>query len=89
MSSSITRALNIFIAANIPPELWSDRLYQARSITKERSAQITKKPSDSANGYAAKNRAPYYFAVLEDLCNVREQSDLSVSGTPLSVSGTP
>ncbi len=81
LSSSITRALNIFKAANIPLERWGDCLYQARSITKERTAQITKKPSEKATGYAAKNRAPYYFAILEDICGLREQADAVQLGT--------
>ena len=71
LTSSVTRALNIFAKAHIPPERWADCLYQARSITKERSAQITKKRSENSSGYAAKNRAPFYFAVLEDLCGLK------------------
>ena len=70
LSSSVTRALNIFAKAQIPPERWADCLYQARSITKERSVQITK------------NRAPFYFAVLEDLRGVREHPDPAGPGTP-------
>ena len=49
-------------------------LYEARSITKERSAQITKKRSKNATGFAAKNRAPFYFAVIEDLYGLRPRS---------------
>jgi hypothetical protein len=37
LSTSITRALNIFTAAGIRLDQWGDCLYQARSITKERS----------------------------------------------------
>lgn len=82
LSSSVTRALNIFSRAHIPAERWADCLYQARSITKERSAQITKKKSENATGYAAKNRAPFYFAVLEDLCGLRGQAVSPQPGTP-------
>ncbi len=82
LSSSVTRALNIFSRAHIPPERWADCLVQAQSITKERSAQTTKKRSENLPGFAAKNRAPFYFAVLEDLCGLREQPDSSQPGTP-------
>lgn len=81
LSSSVTRAINIFTAAKIPSARWADLLCEANSITKVNTQQIRKKPGESANGFAAKNRAPYYFAVLEDLCGLREQSDSPVSST--------
>jgi hypothetical protein len=82
LSSSVSRALNIFRTAHIPPDRWADCLYQARSITKERTAQITKKPGEHSSGFAAKNRAPYFFAVLESLSGLRQQAPSTLPGTP-------
>ena len=45
LSSTITRTLNIFKAAGVPPEQWSDLLYQARGLTQEHTAQIRKTAS--------------------------------------------
>jgi hypothetical protein len=66
LASSITRALNLFRAAGVPPELWGDHLYRARAITQERTAQITK-PSRDGGTIRRKNKMPYFFEVLEDL----------------------
>ena len=80
--SSVSRAINIFKQARIPIERWPDLLLEANSITKSSTQHIQKKPGESSHGFAAKNRAPYYFAVLEDLCGLREQDDSPVSSTP-------
>jgi len=82
LPSSVSRAINIFRSASIPTERWTDLLCEANSITKENTQKIRRMPGESAAGFAAKNRTPYYFAVLEDLCGLREQSDSAVSGTP-------
>jgi DNA-binding transcriptional ArsR family regulator len=81
LASSVTRAINIFKAGKIPMARWADLLCEANSITKANTQQIRKKPGEGANGFAAKNRAPYYFAVLEDLCGLREQSDSPLPST--------
>jgi hypothetical protein len=74
LASSVTRALGLFTAAGVPPARWPDLLYRARAITKERSAQIAKRPAAGGPGRAAKNRMPYFLAVLADLCGLKEQS---------------
>jgi hypothetical protein len=71
LSSTVTRAIRIFHAAGAPRERWPDLLYQMRAITKEHSAQITKKPSDPRQRVPAKVRMPYALAVLEDLVGLR------------------
>jgi len=81
LTSSVTRAINIFKTAEIPTERWSDLLYQANAITKENTQKIRKKPGEATSGFAAKNRAPYYFAVLEDLCGLRDQPERALLGT--------
>jgi len=72
LSSSVTRAITILKTADIPVGRWSDLLYQARAITKEHSGQITKKPAIPGRSGAAKNRMPYFLAVLEDLAGLRK-----------------
>jgi hypothetical protein len=82
LPSSVSRAINIFKMSSIPIQRWADLLYEANAITKERTQQITKPPGESATGFAAKNRAPYYFAVLEDLCGLREHAVPEAMSTP-------
>ena len=79
LASSITRALNLFRAAGVPPECWGGRLYQARAITQERTAQITK-PSRDGRSHRRKNKMPYFFEVLEDLVGRRPASPPPTAG---------
>lgn len=70
LSSTITRTLNIFTAAGVPPERWSDYLYQARGLTQEHTAQIRKVATDG-NQFRRKNKMPYFLATLEQLVGLR------------------
>jgi hypothetical protein len=74
LASSVTRALNAFRAAGVPPERWAEHLYQARSITQRRSASIGKQINPDAATYPGpgpKSKMAYYFAVLDDLLGLR------------------
>lgn len=71
LSSTVTRALTIFKQARVPQARWPDLLYQARALVREHTAQIRKQPANPGRGFAAKNRMPYYLAVLEDLAGLR------------------
>lgn len=71
LSSTITRTLRIFQQAKVPMARWPDLLYQAKSITWEHSAQITKTPSQPGKTHSARVRIPYYLAVLESLVGLR------------------
>lgn len=71
LSSTVTRTLKILKQASVPRQRWPDLLYEAKSITWEHSAQITKKPSDPSKTASARVRIPYYLAVLESLVGVR------------------
>ena len=70
LSATVTRALRVFKAANVPSGLWGDFLYQARAITQEHTGQITK-PGGETAGLRRKNKMPYYFGVLEQLVGLR------------------
>src|SRR5215204_4336295 len=71
LSSTITRTLNIFKAANVPPERWSDLLYQARGLTQEHTAQIRKTANTDSTQIRRKNKMPYFLATLEQLVGLR------------------
>jgi DNA-binding PadR family transcriptional regulator len=67
LSSTITRTLNIFTAATVPAERWSDLLYQARGLTQEHTAQIRKTATPGGDQFRRKNKMPYFLATLEQL----------------------
>ncbi len=71
LSSAITRVLNVFKAAGVPPERWGDHLYQARGKTQEATAQIRKHASGEGSGIRRKNKMPYFLATLEQLVGLR------------------
>lgn len=73
LSSTITRTLNIFRAAEVPPERWSDLLYQARGLTQEHTAQIRKLASGDRDQIRRKNKMPYFLATLEQLVGLRPE----------------
>ena len=82
LTSSISRAVNLFKAAHIPPERWDDYLNQAKQITREHTRNITKTIDDPSRVVAANNKMPYFFAVLEDLVGLKEQPNQAATGTP-------
>ncbi|MGE5193853.1 MAG: helix-turn-helix domain-containing protein [Deltaproteobacteria bacterium] len=67
LPSTITRVLTLFQTAQLPNERWGDVLYQARSITQERTAQIRTLAAEGEASIRRKNKMPYFLAVLEDL----------------------
>ena len=78
LSSTITRVLNIFKAAGVPPERWGDHLYQARGRTQEATALIRKQAVGGA-GIRRKNKVPYFLATLEQLVGLRPAPGASES----------
>lgn len=70
LASTITRTLNIFTAASIPPERWGDIMYQARGLTQEHTAQI-RKLATGESPVRRKNKMPYFLATLEQLVGLR------------------
>ena len=57
----------------MPPERWSDLLYQARGLTQEHTAQIRKLASDGGSSIRRKNKMPYFLATLEQLVGLRPE----------------
>jgi DNA-binding MarR family transcriptional regulator len=64
ISSNITRALNLWRRSKLPEEEFLLLISKARKITLARSGSIRKKAD---NYMGLKNRAPYFFGVLQDL----------------------
>lgn len=66
LAATVSRALAMYRESGLDLDTFCDRLYQARAVTKERSAAIQKKRSGD-NPWSSKNKMPYMFSVLSDL----------------------
>jgi DNA-binding transcriptional regulator YhcF (GntR family) len=62
--SNVTRAMNMWRQSNLPKEEITALIREARKITLARSGSIKKR---AENYMGLKNRAPYFFQVLQDL----------------------
>jgi len=81
LAASVTRAVNLFKRAGVPAERWDDLLYEARRRTQEHSGTITKTSGENSYGLPLKNKAPYFFAVLESLIGIRPDKPIRSSNT--------
>jgi DNA-binding PadR family transcriptional regulator len=81
LASTITRTLNIFTAAGVPPEQWGDLMYQARGLTQEHTAQI-RKLATGDSPMRRKNKMPYFLATLEQLVGLRPAGERSSPDRP-------
>jgi DNA-binding PadR family transcriptional regulator len=61
LASSVTRAQNLYRASGLSLDDFIERMYAARSITKERSASVRGEMDQSGR----KQRMAYFFSVLE------------------------
>lgn len=66
LKSSVTRAYHLFEAAGLPLDSFISKLFQARGLTQESSARITKTDRDPDYRVKRKTKMAYFFAVLED-----------------------
>ncbi len=71
LKSNITQAMRLYAASGLDENAFVARLYEARSITKDRG-NISKLATDVA---PLKNKMPYYFAVLRDLLGMKDHGD--------------
>ncbi len=74
LKSSVTRAINLMQDAGVTVEAFIGALYEARSITKERTAAIRTVAANGKGGMSPKNKMGYYFAVVEDLLGLKEET---------------
>lgn len=70
LTVSTTRAVNLYRHSGASLDAFLGRLYEARSIVKERSSAIRKQTD--GGGLPVKNKMPYFFSVVEDLLGLRE-----------------
>jgi hypothetical protein len=90
LKSSTTRALHLFSRSGLSVEGFVQRMYQARSITKERSSQAARMGMgtrgrgvrDKTAG--ARNKMAYFFACLEDLLGLRAAAGDTIAGVQKS-----
>ena len=75
LAASVTRAHNLLRASGLTREAFLDRLYQARAVTKERSASVRAQAGTDGAGLPTKNKMAYFFAVLEDLLGLAGDRD--------------
>ena len=66
LKSSATRAYHLFQASGLPLDAFLNKLFQARALTQESTARITKTAPDAEYGVKRKTKMAYFFAVLED-----------------------
>lgn len=72
LKQSTTRAYNLYQRSGLPLEAFINQLFATRSIVKERTGNIRSQAGTDAYGVPLKNKAAYYFEVLQDLLGLRE-----------------
>ena len=74
LAQSTKRAYNLYRRSGLALEAFIGQLYASRSIVKERTGSIRSQAGTDAYGVPLKNKAAYYFEVLEDLLGLRDDS---------------
>ena len=68
--SNISQAMHLYKASGLNESAFVARLYEARSITKQRGNISKDAQGNDLPGL--KNKMPYYFAVLRDLLGLQD-----------------
>ena len=74
LKSSVTRAYHLYQRTGKPIAMFIDAMYQARAITKERSASI-RRSAESGGVRSPKNKTAYFFSVLEDVLGLKPEDN--------------
>lgn len=74
LKSTVTRAYRLYKRSGKPIAAFVDAMYQARAITKERSASI-RSATEEGRGQVPKKRMPYFLSVLEDVLGLKGDTD--------------
>jgi hypothetical protein len=83
LGSTLTRVCRILDGAAVTDEDRAiDAIREARQVTKERTHAITKRSGKGSGVFEAKNKVPYFLAVLEDLVGPDKEGDMDTSGQP-------
>lgn len=82
--SSTSRAVNLFRKSGFEMEAFIDAMTEARAITKERMASITKRTKDGD-----KTKMAYFFAVLEDRLGLKDDATDASERESQAANGKP
>ena len=75
LTSSVSRAYNLYRRSGLTREAFIDRLYAARATTKERSATIRSRAGEDGFGLPVKAKMAFFFACLEDGLGLPDEPD--------------
>jgi hypothetical protein len=67
LRSSVSRAYNLFRKSGVSREAFIARMYEAKSITQERTADIRNRQPDDGKVLPAKSKMGYWFGTLSNL----------------------
>jgi Bacteriophage replication protein O len=74
LKTSTTRAYHLYQRSGLDRDGFIAQLYAARAIVKERAGSIRSVGEKDAWGVPVKQRAAYFYAVLEDLLGLRDDA---------------
>lgn len=83
LASSTARALNLFRRSGLGLQSFIQRMYKARSITKERSVAASVS-STTGKAKPARRKMAYFFACLEDSLGLRSLSEKTIAAVQQS-----
>src|SRR5262245_52731306 len=72
LASSVTRAVNLMHRAGVDLEAFTEVLYHARAVTKERWAAVRKEEREPGRPFRRKQAMAYFFAELEHALGLRD-----------------
>lgn len=70
LKSSTTRAWNLFQKSGVAIAVFESKIFQAKALTLESTARITKTVEDPTYRVRRKSKMAYFFATLEDQLNL-------------------
>ena len=82
LKSSTTRAWHLFERSGLPIDEFISRIFQARSLTQEGTARITKTAVDPDHRVKRKTKMAYFFAVLEDQLGLSQKQKSEKTPNP-------
>ena len=71
LKASTTRAYSLFKRAGVSRAVMIERLFAARAILKDRATTAQHQTDQRFTQVPTRNRAAYFFAVLEDVLGLR------------------
>jgi hypothetical protein len=67
LRSSVSRAYNLYRKSGVSREAFIARMYEAKSITQERTADIRNRQQDDGKALPTKSKMGYWFGTLSNL----------------------